>query len=478
MGKKSTPSGTSDALKGFDEIGEISKAQLESQYGMADERQKYDQEQWRQNRDRLSGIDDSMLDYSEDSMRRAGEDRARYEELYQPIEEQYLDKVKNFDTAERRTSEAAAAQTEVAAQSEAARQSALRRLESYGVDPSQTRNQALDVGVRMEEAKAKAGAATDARRSVEQTGMALEQGTINQGRGLDTQGKSNFAAGASAIPTYGQDAGELYGQGNAALDAWGSAIGSKAETAAANQSNKNAAGGDMLGSVATIGAAAIPFMAEGGEIEGPGGPTDDAIDAKLSDGEFVIPADVVKRKGTEFFDKMIVKVQQELAEREQTAQVTDEALGIPPPEAVAPDMGMYKGGEVMGFAQGGWVDIEQPAARSGMARGAAAIASGLDQLRANQAEAQPVVTPVVTAPAPAPAMRARPNARYTPTPVYDGPSFAAGGEVSAIPTNPDIRAGYQMTRDPRAHAYAGPETKWPADKYPPPPNAVNAVGAN
>ena len=51
MGKKSTPSGTSDALKGFDEIGEISKAQLESQYGMADERQKYDQEQWRQNRD-------------------------------------------------------------------------------------------------------------------------------------------------------------------------------------------------------------------------------------------------------------------------------------------------------------------------------------------------------------------------------------------------------------------------------------------
>ncbi len=75
-GKKSTPSGMSDAVKGFEEIGALSKEQVESQYGMADERQQYDQRQWDKNKERLSGIDDSMLGYSEDSIQRASEDRA------------------------------------------------------------------------------------------------------------------------------------------------------------------------------------------------------------------------------------------------------------------------------------------------------------------------------------------------------------------------------------------------------------------
>ena len=490
-GKKSTPSGTSDAMKGFEEIGDLSKAQLESQYGMADERQFYDQDQWRKNKERLSGIDDSMLDYSENSIRRAEEDRGRYEELYQPIEEQYLDKVKNFDTAERRTTEAAAAQTEVASQSEAARQNALRSLEAYGVDPSQTRYSALDANLRIEEAKAKAGAATGARRDIEQTGMALEQGTVGQGRGLDAMGKGNFAAGAGAIPEFGQGAGELYSQGQAAGNTWGESLGSLATASSANQSNKNSASGDLMSAGLTAGA--MMMMADGGEVDGPGGPTDDAIDAKLSDGEFIIPADVVKRKGTEFFDKLIQKVKTENAEREENAQVTDEAMGIPPPEVVPPNMGMYKGGEVLNYAQGGevlnyaqggWVDgtAMKGDGRRPLTEGMKNIqdlyARKLAADKLKETEVTPtVIPPQPAAPAPAPAMRARPNAQYiAPAPTRGDPrlAIAKGGEVSAIPTNPDIRAGYAMTRDPSAHAYAGPETKWPAEEYPPPPNAVGA----
>lgn len=497
-GKKSTPSGTSTAMQGFEDIGELSKAQLESQYGMADERQFYDQAQWDKNKERLSGIDDSMLDYSEDSIRRAEEDRGRYEELYQPIEDQYLDKVKNFDTEERRATEAAAAQTEVASQSEAARQNALRSLEAYGVDPSQTRHAALDANLRIEEAKEKAGAATGARRDIEQTGMALEQGTIDQGRGLDEMGKEDFAAGAAAIPEFGQDAGELYAQGQAAANTWGESLGSLATASSADQSNKNSASGDLMSAGLTAGA--MMMMAEGGEVDGPGGPTDDAIDAKLSDGEFIIPADVVKRKGTEFFDKLILKVKTENAEREENAQVTDEAMGIPPPEVVPADMGMYKGGEVLNYAQGGWVD---GAAMRGPDR--KPITEGMKNIQALYAQKlaadklkEPEVTPTVIPPTPAPAMRARPNAQYSGgdprLSIAKGGeviTMAGGGstdrleqmqinsrdkgEVSAIPTNPDIRAGYAMTRDPRAHAYAGPETMWPSgEEYPPPPNAVGA----
>jgi hypothetical protein len=449
-GKKSTPSGTSDALKGFEEIGDVSRAQLEKQYGMADERQEYDQDQWRRNKERLSGIDDSMLDYTGDSIRRASEDRARYEELYQPIEEGYLDKVKNFDTAERRATEAAAAQTEVASQSEAARQNALRSLESYGVDPSQTRHSALDANLRIEEAKAKAGAATDARRDIEQTGMALEQGTIDQGRALDTMGKSSFATGQTGIPEFGQDAGELYNQGNTALDAWGGSLGSLAETASANQSNKNTAGGDLMSAGLTAGA--MMMMAEGGEIEGPGGPTDDAIDAKLSDGEFIIPADVVKRKGTEFFDKLIQKVQTENAEREQNAQVTDEAMGIPPPEVVPSEVGMAKGGEVLNYARGGWVDGSKM-----KGDGRRPITEGMQNIQ--KLYAQKLA-----------ADRAAADAEVDTTPVRTTPRFSGNPhQGEAIPTTvPVARPVVRPQGNP--HFAAGGEVM----KYPPPPNAVGA----
>lgn len=42
----------------------------------------------------------------------------------------------------------------------------------------------------------------------------------------------------------------------------------------------------------------------GGHVKGPGGPTEDKIDAKLSNGEYVISADVVKKLGVDFFDQL------------------------------------------------------------------------------------------------------------------------------------------------------------------------------
>lgn len=42
----------------------------------------------------------------------------------------------------------------------------------------------------------------------------------------------------------------------------------------------------------------------GGEVDGPGTGTSDSIPARLSDGEYVIPADVVERLGVGFFDRL------------------------------------------------------------------------------------------------------------------------------------------------------------------------------
>lgn len=46
---------------------------------------------------------------------------------------------------------------------------------------------------------------------------------------------------------------------------------------------------------------------DGGFVKGPGGPTADKVPANLSAGEYVIPADVVKKKGRAHFDNMVRK---------------------------------------------------------------------------------------------------------------------------------------------------------------------------
>lgn len=48
-------------------------------------------------------------------------------------------------------------------------------------------------------------------------------------------------------------------------------------------------------------------MAGGGAVHGPGTGTSDSIPARLSAGEYVIPARIVRTKGTEFFDRLIEK---------------------------------------------------------------------------------------------------------------------------------------------------------------------------
>ena len=388
MGKKSKPAPVAKAEADLGNIGAISEEQTKKQYDWANERQEYDQQRWRDTRGVEEAALEDQLKYSgeaiaagRESLGSAAADRERYEELYQPIEEQYLEDVQGWDTEGRRTSESARAQTEVASQMEAGRTNALRRLESYGVDPSQTRNSALDSGIRMEEAKQKAMAGNAARSDVEKTGMALKEGTIGKGRGLNDQANRNFqtatgtaGSGAGGIPTYGADQTNMWGQGNTTLGNWGDAASGAGSIAQAGQNNRTDAFGNLLGAGATLGAAML--MADGGEVEGPGGPKDDAIDAKLSDGEFVIPEEVVRRKGTEFFDKLIEKVKTENAEREQNAQITAEAMATPPPEVVAPEgmssqqpamanggeiqsrpLMFNKGGEVVGYADGGAIPV-------------------------------------------------------------------------------------------------------------------------
>lgn len=82
-------------------------------------------------------------------------------------------------------------------------------------------------------------------------------------------------------------------------------------------------------------------FADGGLISGQGGPTSDSILARLSNGEYVIPAAIVKAFGVGFFDFLIGKSPR----AGQAIHPGDGSEGL----------AFAKGGAVPGFAEGGFV---------------------------------------------------------------------------------------------------------------------------
>ena len=134
--------------------------------------------------------------------------------------------------------EAGKAEADVAAQFEQARQTAAERLEGYGVDPSQTRQGALDLGTRIAEAAAQASAGNQARTQTENIGEQLRSKAINVGHGYPGQINASMAgAGAVRQPGYQHRPGDdrvrrpddghrqgWQGPGNQALTSWGNIL--------------------------------------------------------------------------------------------------------------------------------------------------------------------------------------------------------------------------------------------------------------
>jgi hypothetical protein len=131
-------------------------------------------------------------------MANAQADRARYERDFQPVEDKFLKQTADWNSPDRADREAGGAMADVATQFSAARANALSNLESYGIDPSQTRYGALDLGTRVSQAAAEASAGTQSRRNTEATGMALEGEAINIGRGYPGQVAQSYSGAQSS----------------------------------------------------------------------------------------------------------------------------------------------------------------------------------------------------------------------------------------------------------------------------------------
>lgn len=302
------------------------------------------------NRELLNRVVASQEAVQGETLKNARADRERYEQIYQPLEDNLTQEFQNYNSPERQGIERGRAIADVNTQFDAARRNALQRLEGFGVDPSQTRNQALDLGTRVQQAAAQASAASNATRTTEATGRALRAEALNIGKGYPSNVAGSYgqalAAGNSAVGNANQttstSANALQGANSylgTSIQGFGQA-GNTLTQGFGNQMQAHNADQQMItGALGAIGGVAGMFMADGGRPgdkrrgltidnesglidEGPsdGSGIDDQVPIMASVDEYVIPADVVRKKGVEFFDKLVERYHTPAEEQRQQMQ--------------------------------------------------------------------------------------------------------------------------------------------------------------
>jgi hypothetical protein len=227
---------------------------------------------------------------------------------------------------------------DVATAADAKKAAAARKLASFGTDPSEVAANALDKKFDIQTAAAQALAANQAGMMTEERGRqatrdaAMLGGQLyggeaatayQQGANIGLSGINAGSATTQAGVMAGQGALPYYTGASGAVDSAANITGmgydqqlAYAEDQRASEANLGG-WGDLIGmgvsmipGIGPVAGAAVKGAmgaAEGGPVQAPGGPTSDGGALVVSDGEYVIPADVVRRLGTNHFDKMIEK---------------------------------------------------------------------------------------------------------------------------------------------------------------------------
>jgi hypothetical protein len=121
-----------------------------------------------------------------------------YSNVELPQMKKFIDEGNNWASPARQQQEAGGAMADVAQAFDQNRAASLQNLESYGIDPSQTRYQALDLGTRISQAAATAAAGTQAAKNTQAQGLALQGEGINMLAGFPTQIAQSYSTATGA----------------------------------------------------------------------------------------------------------------------------------------------------------------------------------------------------------------------------------------------------------------------------------------
>ena len=121
-----------------------------------------------------------------------------YNSSFLPVDQQFASTAANYDTPAQANQQAGQAQADVANTFDAQKATSLAQLESYGIDPSQTRYGALDLGANISQAAATSAAGTQSRLNTQETGLNLQGEAANLGQSLQGNINSEYTVGANA----------------------------------------------------------------------------------------------------------------------------------------------------------------------------------------------------------------------------------------------------------------------------------------
>ncbi len=335
----------------YSEIAAASKESAEYSFKLGQDQLAWAKEKYAKDMQIADNVIEAALKRQDVNDANAAADRKRYENIYQPLENDLAKDAQEYATPEKMEVDAARAQADVAQQFDASRQRALENLQSFGVDPSSLRYAALDRGANVQQAAAAAAAGNQAREQTEAVGRALRSEAINVGRGYPGQIAGTYGTALqsgnqginSALATTASGANTMgtglqwQGAGNQALGTWGNTLNTGFQNQlAAWEANQNASSG-LGGLLGTGLGVAASFLEEGGAVT-PGGNVPaqaspskgkaiDDVPARLTAGEFVVPKDAVQWYGERHFQKLI-----ESARKEKGEAPAKPEYAIVPPE--------------------------------------------------------------------------------------------------------------------------------------------------
>lgn len=141
---------------------------------------------------------DQQLATQEQQAGWATEDRARYKDVFQPLEDEFIKEVDNYGSAERQAQLAGEAKADVLKASETQRQTSQRQMASMGLNPASGRFQGVQRAGDLNTALASAGAQNSARTQVRDKALALKADAVNMGKGLPSQSATAAGIGLNA----------------------------------------------------------------------------------------------------------------------------------------------------------------------------------------------------------------------------------------------------------------------------------------
>lgn len=170
--------------------------------------------------DALTGqVTQAQLDSMNDSNARADEMWNRYQTVFKPEQDRYIQEARDWDSEQRQQEVAAEAKATVMGNAAAAQQQNQRQMASMGVSPTSGRYAGIDRANATTTALAAAGAQNQARDQVRAQGLALQEGIANMGQGATSTSAQQIGLGLNSgnSATGNMNAANAQWQGNNAI---------------------------------------------------------------------------------------------------------------------------------------------------------------------------------------------------------------------------------------------------------------------